>query len=66
MIVLRGRLVKICKSCRYWSTEKKGFCHYENQGVGQFWHCEHWLASGYEIEKIKPEISCRACAIRSH
>jgi hypothetical protein len=64
--VLKGRPVKICKTCRYWSMEKKGFCHHDNQGVGQFWHCEHWLAPGPEVEKIKAEIPCQACATRRH
>ena len=44
--------MKICKTCRYWSMEKKGFCHYENRGVGQFWHCDQWLAPGQGVEKI--------------
>jgi hypothetical protein len=48
--------------------EKKGFCHYENQGVGQFWHCEHWLAEspGEGVEKTPAEIFCQICATRSH
>lgn len=60
--------MKICKTCRYWSMEKKGFCHYENQGVGQFWHCEHWLAKspGEGVEKTPAEIFCQICATRSH
>jgi hypothetical protein len=57
--------MKICKTCRYWSMEKKGFCHYENRGVGQFWGCEHWLAAapGQGIDETKKENSCQACAV---
>ena len=59
--------MKICKTCQHWSMEKKGFCHYENRGVGQFWHCEHWLAEspGEGMEKPPAEIFCQICATRS-
>jgi hypothetical protein len=62
------RLVKICKNCRFWSMEKKGFCHYDNRGVGQFWCCEHWQAGapGVEAEKGAAGQSCESCAIRPH
>ena len=53
--------MKICKTCQLWSMEKKGFCHYENRGVGQFWTCEHWLAGapGRGIDKLKSTIPAR-------
>jgi hypothetical protein len=55
--------LKICKTCRFWSMDKKGFCQYENRGVGQFWCCEHWLAgaSGISAEKTESELACRTC-----
>ena len=59
--------MKICKTCQFWSMEKKGFCHYENRGVGQFWTCEHWLAGapGQGIDKkTEKGSSCLACAVR--
>jgi hypothetical protein len=55
--------VKICKTCRFWSLEKKGFCQRDHRGVGQFWHCEYWLA-GDEAEKAQAEGSCQMCAPR--
>ena len=53
--------MKICKTCQFWSMEKKGFCHYENRGVGQFWTCEHWLAGapGRGIDKTEKHNSCQ-------
>jgi hypothetical protein len=60
--------MKICKTCRFWSLEKKGFCHYENQGVGQFWSCEHWQAidPGQGTGQAKKDNSCQSCLTRPH
>ena len=49
-------VVKICKTCRFWSMDKKGFCDYDQRGVGQFWYCEHWLAED-GAEKAEPQDS---------
>jgi hypothetical protein len=64
----REKLLKTCKTCQFWSLEKKGFCQRDNQGVGQFWSCEHWQveAPGNRTEKAKKDLSCQTCAIRTH
>jgi len=36
--------MKVCHTCRYWSTKLKGYCHRLEQGVGKFWICEDWVA----------------------
>lgn len=56
-------VVKICKTCRFWSMDKKGFCEYDQRGVGQFWYCEHWLAED-GAEKAEAGQSCQRCATR--
>lgn len=56
------KALKICKTCQFWSTEKKGFCHYDNLGVGQFWSCGFWspVATKPGAEKIKSETPAKA------
>ncbi len=39
------RPLKVCHTCRHWSTRYKGFCARLQQGVGRFWICEDWTES---------------------
>lgn len=36
--------VKICRYCRFWSEDLKGFCRLEEEAVGQFYSCDRWEA----------------------
>jgi len=44
MSTKEDRPMKVCHTCRYWSTKLKGYCHRLEQGVGKFWICEDWVA----------------------
>lgn len=59
--------MKICKTCGFWSMEKKGFCRHDHLAVGQFWCCEHWQeqASEIHVDRVAAELPCRTCTVRS-
>lgn len=38
--------VKICRTCRFWTEEPKGFCQLHQQAVGQFFFCGRWESKG--------------------
>jgi hypothetical protein len=59
--------VKICKTCHFWSLEKKGFCHLDERGVGQFWSCEYWQAGAPDkkVEKTEAGMACQTCATQT-
>lgn len=46
----KERPLKICSTCRYWSTKYKGFCERLQQGVGKFHLCEGWQDTSQEAE----------------
>lgn len=48
------RLLKVCSTCGFWSTQHKGFCHRLEQGVGKFWMCADWRAVAAEAEEAHP------------
>ena len=47
--------LKVCCTCRFWSSHYKGFCHRLEQGVGKFWICEDWTAVAAETEEPLPQ-----------
>ena len=47
--------LKVCCTCRFWSSQYKGFCHRLDQGVGKFWICEDWTAVAAETEEPLPQ-----------
>lgn len=34
--------LKICRFCRFWTGDPKGFCNLYQQAVGQFFFCDRW------------------------
>ena len=49
--------LKVCCTCRFWSSRYKGFCHRLEQGVGKFWNCEDWTAEAAETEESLSDAS---------
>jgi hypothetical protein len=44
---VQERPLKVCLTCRFWSTRHKGFCQRLGQGVGRFYSCTAWtMVSG--------------------
>jgi hypothetical protein len=48
------RALKVCYTCRFWSTRYKGFCQRLGQGVGRFWICADWTVVSGEPEAMDP------------
>lgn len=53
---MEKRPLKICFTCKSWSTLHKGFCHHLKVGTGKFWSCKDWEAVADSSKEPSPQV----------